>query len=74
MDYKWRNNDESSDSIAAYMAVVRDSQPNKPIMLTVCINGKSVEMELDTGAIVTVIPKKKFDTLLPGVLLAHSEV
>ncbi len=50
---KWigtgENSDESNDSVAASTFVIRDSQLSKPIMLTVCINGKSVDMKLDTG-------------------------
>ena len=45
-----------------------------PIKVPVVINDKSVCMELDTGAAVTIMPEKLYQELFPGVQLRTSHI
>lgn len=48
------------------------SQP--PILVTMSLKGSTVQFELDTGTVVTVMPEEKFRQLFPGQTLKQSTV
>lgn len=49
--------------------VVEDS---KPIMIKVQIEKKEIEMEIDSGARVSILPKEVYETILSHVKLEHT--
>ena len=62
---------DSTDSQA--MFAVHDPH-SQPILIPVDLNGKSLQMELDTGATVSIMSQQKFASLFPSTQIPRSKV
>ena len=47
---------------------------SQSILIPVDLNGKSLQMELDTGATVSIMSQLKFASLFPSTQIPHSKV
>ena len=57
------------------MFTVLDSRGKcKAFIVPVAINGKTVDMELDTGASVTIIPKRAWTDVLASKPVEHTDL
>ena len=56
---------EERDETEAFLGAVWDTERHNPWITTLLVYGKPVEFKIDTGADVTVMPKRVFDSL-PG--------
>ena len=56
---------EERDETEAFLGAVWDTEHHNPWITSLLVNGKPVEFKIDTGADVTVMPKRVFDSL-PG--------
>ena len=62
------------DSDALPLFTLQGELPQPPILVTMSLKGSSVQFELDTGAVVTVMPEDKFRQLFPDQPLKQSTV
>lgn len=60
---------EENDEVINMFQVERIIEGNKPIMIKVFIERKEVEMEVDSGAGVSILPKEIYETVLPNIKL-----
>ena len=70
---KWLEADEE-DRDALPLFVLQEDVPQLPILISMSLNGSSVQFELDTGAAVTVMSEQKFRQLFPGQPLEQPSV
>lgn len=70
---KWVEVD-GDDSDALPLFTLQGELPQPPILVTMTLQGSSVQFELDTGAVVTVMPEEKFRQLFPNQPLRQSTV
>ena len=64
--------DSTEDDSMAMFTV--SGSPTPPIMIPVIVNGKTLQMELDTGATVSIMSQKHFASLFPNIPIPHSKV
>ena len=64
------------DEEVAYISHVRGASVNKnpPIMVTVSVNGKPLDMELDTGSSVSTMPHSIYCKLCPDIPLDRTPI
>ena len=70
---KWLEADED-DSVALPLFTLQGELPQPPIVVNMIVKGSPVQFDLDTGAVVTVMPERKFRQLFPEQFLRRSSV
>ena len=66
---------DGDDSDALPLFTVRgDSSVQPPIVVTMLLEGSPVSFKLDTGAVVTVMPERKFRQMFPDQSLKRSSI
>ena len=71
---QWLQAEDSSDSETELPVLKINSKPSHPIRVEVKINDKLLQMEVDTGAAVSIISEKTKKTLYPTVSLTAPSV
>ncbi len=71
---RWVEADSSDTPEEFSLFALSDASTTKPITLEVGLCGKQVNMELDTGATVSIMGEQNFDTLFPGQEIHPSTV
>ena len=68
------NSDKEADGEELSLFTVRQRNSPKPIVVDVQINGRTVPMEVDTGAAVTIMSQTTWKTLFPDLSLQKSSI
>ncbi len=66
--------DPNATEVFGSILGVCDRPSTQPIIVPVNLNGKSLEMELDTGATVSIMSQEKFVRLFPSTPIPRSKV